>query len=88
MFEKGDIVLHPGYGAGLVVGVKALTMSGNERPYYHVDLMDGDRSLMIPVEEAEAVVRVNCGFEVAEVVFDPDDLLLKEMAPAAPPPAE
>jgi CarD family transcriptional regulator len=55
MFEKGDVVWHPGYGAGLVMGVKRLTVSGSERRYYHVDLMDGNRSLMIPVEEAETV---------------------------------
>jgi CarD family transcriptional regulator len=55
MFKKGDAVLHPGYGAGLVVDIKTMTVSGNERRYYHVDLLDGDRSLLIPVEEAETV---------------------------------
>jgi CarD family transcriptional regulator len=55
MFKKGDFVMHPGYGAGLVTGIKSMTMNGNKRRYYYVDLMDGDRSLMIPVEEAEAV---------------------------------
>jgi aminopeptidase N len=42
----------------------------------------------VMLEGAETVVRVNCDFEVVDVVFDPDDLLLKEMASAPPPPGE
>lgn len=55
MFEKGEIVMHPNYGAGMVVDIKGITVDGNERRYYHVDLVDGDRSLMIPIDEAETV---------------------------------
>lgn len=55
MFKKGDFVMHPGYGAGMVTDVRRITVSGQKRRYYFVDLMDGERSLMIPVEEAEAV---------------------------------
>ena len=55
MFKKGDFVMHPSYGAGMVTDIKELTMNGIERLYYSVDLLNGDRSLMIPIEEAEAL---------------------------------
>ncbi len=77
MFKKGDFVMHPGYGAGVVTGVKSMTMRGHKRRYYFVDLMDGERSLMIPVEEAEAVGLgpvVDDEIILAVLRSDPDEL--------------
>jgi RNA polymerase-interacting CarD/CdnL/TRCF family regulator len=55
MFKKGEIVMHPNYGAGMVIDIKGITVDGHKRCYYHVDLVDGERFLMIPVDEAETI---------------------------------
>ena len=40
MFEKGDRVVHPGYGAGVVDEIKALKFLGNKRKrYYAIQLL-------------------------------------------------
>ena len=56
-FRVGDTVVHPGYGAGEVVEIKALEFLGRERKkYYSIDLLsDPGTIVMVPVRDAEEV---------------------------------
>lgn len=53
MFRKGSRVAHPTHGAGVVVDVREVAVSGSVRRYYHIELANDSGMLMLPVEGAE-----------------------------------
>jgi CarD family transcriptional regulator len=53
MFKKGDPVLHPQHGAGIVTKTQTWEVSGVERRYYCIELVNASGMLMIPIEHAE-----------------------------------
>ncbi|HIQ00717.1 MAG TPA: hypothetical protein EYH30_01060 [Anaerolineales bacterium] len=56
MFKKGDAVVHPVCGAGVVVGLEELRRHGGLRRYYQIRLLgQSATSLMVPVKNAERV---------------------------------
>ena len=44
MFQVGDVVIHPGYGAGTVVEIEKLQFLGSDKPYYSIELSDGSKT--------------------------------------------
>jgi CarD family transcriptional regulator len=55
MFDVGDKVVHPIHGAGLVMGIKKQDLLEQYHRYYVIDLAVDDRTLMIPVSNAEEI---------------------------------
>jgi CarD family transcriptional regulator len=55
MFDVGDKVVHPIHGAGLVKGIKKQDLLEQYHRYYVIDLAVDDRTLMIPVSNAEEI---------------------------------
>jgi len=55
MFDIGDKVVHPTHGAGLVTGIKKQDLLEQYHRYYVIDLAFDDRTLMIPVSNAEEI---------------------------------
>lgn len=53
MYSAGDQIIHPRYGAGIIVGEKNITLYGKTRVYHIVELVGGRGEVMIPVETAE-----------------------------------
>jgi RNA polymerase-interacting CarD/CdnL/TRCF family regulator len=59
MFEKGDAVVHPVRGAGIVTGFEKLRRKGRDRLYYIIELLGlPDSSLMIPVKQNGEETRI------------------------------
>ena len=53
MFQIGDTVVHPGYGAGTVVKIEKLQCLGSDKPYYSIELSDASKTRMwVPVKDA------------------------------------
>jgi CarD family transcriptional regulator len=53
MFQIGDTVIHPGYGAGTVVDIEKLQCLGSDKPYYSIELSDASKTRMwVPVKDA------------------------------------
>jgi CarD family transcriptional regulator len=53
MFRIGDMVIHPGYGAGTVVDIGELHCLGGGKPYYSIELSDGSQTrVWVPVRDA------------------------------------
>ena len=52
MYSSGDQIIHPRYGAGIIVGKKKLTFKGKTRSYHVVELVGNRGEVMIPVETA------------------------------------
>jgi CarD family transcriptional regulator len=55
MFDIGDKVVHPTHGAGLVTGIEKQDLLEQYHSYYVIDLTVDDRTLMIPVSNAEEI---------------------------------
>jgi RNA polymerase-interacting CarD/CdnL/TRCF family regulator len=57
MFEKGDRVVHPGYGAGIVDEIRSLKFLGNKRKrYYAIQLLtEPETTVMVAVRDEEKV---------------------------------
>jgi CarD family transcriptional regulator len=55
MFDVGDKVVHPTHGAGWVKGIKKQDLLEQYHRYYVIDLAADDRTLMIPVSNAEEI---------------------------------
>jgi RNA polymerase-interacting CarD/CdnL/TRCF family regulator len=55
MFQVGDPVVHPGYGAGIVDEIKALKFLGNKRKqYYAIQLLaEPETTVMVPVRDED-----------------------------------
>jgi CarD family transcriptional regulator len=55
MFDIGDKVVHPTHGAGQVTGIEKQDLLEQYHRYYIIDLAADDRTLMIPVSNAEEI---------------------------------
>jgi CarD family transcriptional regulator len=56
MFNVGDTVFHPSYGAGVVVEIKKRNSLGSGKRYYSVELLCQPKTLiMVPVQTAEDI---------------------------------
>jgi CarD family transcriptional regulator len=54
VFQVGDTVVHPGYGAGKVVDIEKLSCLGSDKSYYSIKLLDGSETqVWVPVQDAE-----------------------------------
>jgi CarD family transcriptional regulator len=53
VFEQGESLLHPDHGAGVLAGIQTIEIGGVERRYYHIDLLNGAGTLMVPVDRAD-----------------------------------
>jgi CarD family transcriptional regulator len=53
MFQIGEVVIHPGYGAGTVVQIEEKQFLGSDTPYYAIELLDGFKTrVWIAVKDA------------------------------------
>lgn len=53
MFKTGETIVHPQYGAGVVVELRTITYQGRERNYFCIELLEKRGTLMIPAEDIE-----------------------------------
>jgi CarD family transcriptional regulator len=57
MFERGEAVVHPTRGVGIVVDIEERSWQGDESLYYKIELLgrEPDVSIRIPVEKADGL---------------------------------
>ncbi len=57
MFNRGDAIVHPRRGAGVVVNIHERQWQGSNSRYYQIELLGREPTLqlMIPIEEADDV---------------------------------
>lgn len=66
MFSKGDKIVHPMHGAGVVEDIVSKKMDGASEEYYALKLLLGDVLLFIPVAHSDEIgLRAVCGREEA-----------------------
>ena len=54
-FKVGEKVVYPAHGVGVIEGVKTKVISGTERKFYMLRIIDSDMTIMIPTENVQSV---------------------------------
>ena len=54
-FKTGELAVYPAHGVGLITGVESRDVSGENRCYYIIKVLDTDAIIMVPVDNAETV---------------------------------
>jgi len=55
MFKEGDIAVYPAHGVGVVEKIEIRNISGEEKEFYILRLLDSDTTIMIPKDSAGQV---------------------------------
>jgi CarD family transcriptional regulator len=54
-FKKGEKVVYPAHGVGVIQDIQNKQISGTERKYYMLKILDSEMTIMIPTENVDAV---------------------------------
>src|SRR5436305_12966112 len=54
-FKVGEKVVYPAHGVGVIEGVQTKVISGSERKFYMLRIIDSDMTIMIPTENVQSV---------------------------------
>ena len=54
-FKKGDQVIYPNHGIGIVEDVLTTTISGAEHALYRMHLLSNDSTVMVPIDNIDEV---------------------------------
>lgn len=55
MFKVGEKVVYPAHGVGEIEAVRSQVISGTEKKFYMLRILDTDMKIMVPVDNAVAV---------------------------------
>jgi CarD family transcriptional regulator len=55
MFRTGEKVVYPGHGVGLIEGIQAKSISGVQRRFYMLRILESEMTIMIPTENVATV---------------------------------
>jgi CarD family transcriptional regulator, regulator of rRNA transcription len=54
-FKKGEKVVYPAHGVGIIDDIQSKVISGTERKFYMLRILDSEMTIMIPTENVDAV---------------------------------
>ncbi len=54
-FKKGEKVVYPAHGVGVIDDIQSKVISGTERKFYMLRILDSEMTIMIPTENVDAV---------------------------------
>jgi len=70
MFKVGEKVVYPAHGVGVIESIQARVVSGTEKQFYMLRIMDSDMTIMIPTENVDTVgLRRVIGKEMVNKVY-------------------
>jgi len=55
MFKVGDKAVYPAHGVGIIEAIKSKVISGTERNFYILRIVDKEMTIMIPTDSAKSV---------------------------------
>ncbi len=79
MFNIGDKVVHPAYGAGSITDITEKQIGDEQRIYYIIDLLMHEGTLMVPVSRADDLglrSPIRATNQVMQVLSSEPDVLL------------
>lgn len=54
-FKVGDLAVYPAHGVGVIESIETKSISGFERQFYILRLLDNDMTIMIPTDHVDQV---------------------------------
>src|ERR1043166_4293729 len=55
MFKVGEKVVYPAHGVGQIEAIRSQVISGTEKRFYMLRILDSDMKIMIPVDNVDSV---------------------------------
>jgi CarD family transcriptional regulator len=55
MYKVGEKVVYPAHGVGVIESMKSQVVSGTEKTFYMLRILDSDMKIMIPTENVDSV---------------------------------
>lgn len=55
MFKIGDKVVYPAHGVGQIEAISSQVISGTEKKFYMLRILDSDMKIMIPIDNVQSV---------------------------------
>jgi CarD family transcriptional regulator len=55
MFKVGDKVVYPAHGVGEIEAIRSQSISGTQKRFYTLRILDSDMKIMIPVDNVQSV---------------------------------
>ncbi len=81
MFNIGDKVVHPSYGAGSITDISEKRVGDEQRMYYVIELLMQAGTLMVPVSRADDVglrLPIQDTSDVMQILSSEPDVLLSD----------
>ncbi|MGE0821999.1 MAG: CarD family transcriptional regulator [Candidatus Binatia bacterium] len=70
MFKVGEKVVYPGHGVGMIEGLQSKSVSGVQRKFYMLRILESEMTIMIPMENvASAGLRPIISKEMVNKVY-------------------
>ena len=70
MFKVGEKVVYPAHGVGVIQSLQTRTISGSEKTFYMLKILENDMTIMIPTENVDSVgLRRIIGKEMVTKVY-------------------
>ena len=54
-FKKGELAVYPAHGVGIIIGVEIRKVSGTDKHFYMLKILDSEATIMVPIDSAAAV---------------------------------
>ncbi|MBI5562734.1 MAG: CarD family transcriptional regulator [Deltaproteobacteria bacterium] len=54
-FKAGELAVYPAHGVGLIVGVESREVSGQNKHFYMLRILDTEATIMVPLDSAATV---------------------------------
>ena len=55
LFKVGEKVVYPAHGVGVIQSIQTRVVSGTEKTFYMLRILDSDMTIMIPTENVQSV---------------------------------
>ena len=55
LFKVGEKVVYPAHGVGVIESIESRTVSGTQKTFYMLRILDSDMTIMIPTENVSSV---------------------------------
>jgi len=80
-FKRGELAVYPAHGVGMVMGVETREVSGSQKHFYILKILDTEATIMVPVDTASTVglrkiVKKSQVPKVYEILKDRKDVVL------------
>ena len=70
LFKVGEKVVYPAHGVGVIQSIQTRVVSGTEKTFYMLRILDSDMTIMIPTENVDSVgLRRVIGREMVTKVY-------------------